>query len=195
MMDGGGSSHRPLAAGGSAVSSQTSKPPNSQSPDEAAVRALYQQMMDAWNKGSGDAYAAVFAEDGDLIGFDETHFRGRREIAPFHQRLFDTYLKGTRLVGQVASIKFLSPEVGLMHAIGGTVMRGKSIPSPERDSIQTLVATKGGGEWHLAAFQNTRLRLIGRNVAGTLVWMLSDWLWKVFRPKNERSTGSSSKPH
>ena len=113
--------------------------------DETAVRALYQELMHGWNKGSGEAYAAVFAEDGDLIGFDGTHFNGRREIAQSHQPLFETHLKGTRLVGQIAGIRFLSPEVVLMHAVGGTIMRGKSLPSPERDSIQTLVAMKRGG--------------------------------------------------
>jgi uncharacterized protein (TIGR02246 family) len=151
--------------------------------DEAAVRALYQQMMDGWNQGSGKAFAAPFADEGDFIAFDGTHFKGRSEIASSHQPLFDKWLKGTRLVGQVTSIRFLSPEVALMHATGGTVMRGKSAPSPERDSIQTLVATKRGGQWRLTAFQNTRIRPIGRNLAGTLVWMLSDWLWKVCRPK------------
>ena len=59
------------------------------SADEAAVRALYQQLMDGWNQGSGAAFAAVFAEDGDLVAFDGTHFKGRQEIAPFHQELFD----------------------------------------------------------------------------------------------------------
>lgn len=165
------------------MSLQALQQPTTTAADEAAVRALYQQMRDAWNVGSGEAFAAPFAEDGDLIGFDGTHLKGRKEIAPFHQRLFDTYLKGTRLVGQVTSVRFLSPDVALMHAIGGTVMRGKSSPSPERDSIQTLVATKRGGEWRLAAFQNTRIRLIGRNVPGTLVWLLSDWLWKMCVPK------------
>ena len=87
-------------------------------------------VMDAWNTSSGEAYAAQFAEDGDLIGFDGTHVKGRQEIAPFHQRLFDTYLEGTRLVGQVMSVRFLSPDVALMRAVGGTVMRGKSAPSP-----------------------------------------------------------------
>ena len=164
------------------MNSRTSPLP-SPSPDEAAVRALYQQLMDAWNTSSGEAYAAPFAEDGDLIGFDGTHFKGRQEIAPFHQRLFDTHLKGTRLVGQVTSVRFLSPDVALMHAVGGTVMRGKSAPSPERDSIQTLVATKRGGEWGLAAFHNTRVRPIGRHAAGTFVWILSDWLWKVLCPQ------------
>jgi uncharacterized protein (TIGR02246 family) len=121
----------------------------------------HQQMMDAWSKGSGEVYAAPFAEDGDLIGFGETHFKGRQEIASFHQRLFDTHPKGTRLIGEVTSIRFLSPGVALMYAVGGTVMRGKSTPSPERDSIQTLVATKRGGEWSVAAFQNTRKTGVG----------------------------------
>jgi uncharacterized protein (TIGR02246 family) len=151
--------------------------------DEAAVRALYRQLMDGWNKGSGESFAVPFAEDGDLIGFDGTHLKGRREIASFHQPLFDKWLKGTRLVGEVKSVRFLSPDVALMHVIGGTVMEGKSEPSPERDSIQTLVATKRGDEWSLAAFQNTRVRPMGRSARGTVIWLLSDWLWKLFAPK------------
>ncbi len=154
-----------------------------QSDDEAAIRDLYTELMDAWNKGSGEAFAATFDENGDLIGFDGTHFKGRKEIAPFHQQLFETYLKGTRLVGQVTSVRFLSPDVALMHALGGTVMRGKSRPSPERDSIQTLVATKRGGVWRLAAFQNTRVRPMGRSASGTFIWLVTDWLWKVFSSK------------
>jgi uncharacterized protein (TIGR02246 family) len=110
--------------------------------DEAAVRSLYQELMDGWNRGSGEAFAAAFAHDGDLVAFDGTHFKGREEIAPFHQQLFDKWLKGTRLVGRVEEVRFLGPDVAVMHAVGSTVMRGKSEPSPERDSIQTLVATR-----------------------------------------------------
>ena len=123
--------------------------------DESAVRALYQQLMDGWNKGSGDAFAAAFTEDGDLVAFDGTHFEGREEIAPFHQQLFDKWLKGSRLVGEVKDVRFLGPDVAVMHAVGSTVMPGKSEPSPERDSIQTLVTVREAGEWRLAAFQNT----------------------------------------
>ena len=156
------------------------------SADEAAVRALYQQLMDGWNQGSGDAFAAVFTEDGDLVAFDGTHFKGRQEIAPFHQQLFDKWLKGSRLVGEVKDVRFLSPDVALMHAVGGTVMRGKSEPVPERDSIQTLVATRQDGEWRLAAFQNTRLHPMDSSAGPFLVWTLSDLLWKVFRLIKQR---------
>jgi uncharacterized protein (TIGR02246 family) len=147
--------------------------------DEAAIRALYQQLMDGWNKGSGEAFAASFAEESHLIGFDGTHLKGRKEIASFHQPLFDKWLKGSRLVGQVIDVQFLAPNIALLHAAGGTIMGGQSKPAAERDSIQTLVAVKRG-EWRLVAFQNTRVRPMGRKAAGTIVWLVSDWLWKLF---------------
>src|SRR5215216_6736655 len=113
------------------------------SADEAAVRALYQQLMDGWNQGSGDAFASVFTEDGDLVGFDGTHFKGRQEIAPFHQRLFDKWLKGSRLVGEVKDVRFLSPGVALMHALGGTVLRGRSEPRSRPSSPRAKRAVNG----------------------------------------------------
>ena len=61
--------------------------------------------MDGWNKGSGEAFAAPFAEDGDLVGMDGTHLKGRQEIISFNQQLFDTYVKGSRLVGKVRSVQ------------------------------------------------------------------------------------------
>ena len=111
------------------------------SADEAAIHDLYRELMDGWSRGRGDAFAAAIAEDGDLIAFDGPHIEGREEIAPFHQQLFDKWLKGSRLVVKVENVRFLRPDVALMHAVGGTVMRGKNEPSPERDSIQTLVVT------------------------------------------------------
>ncbi len=120
-----------------------------ESADEVAIRSLYQQAMDGWNRGSGEAFASPFAEDGDLVGFDGTHLKGRQEIASFHQQLFDTYVKGTRLVGKIRSVRFLTSDVALMHVVGGTIMAGQTDIEPERNSVQTLVATKteGNGVW------------------------------------------------
>lgn len=149
--------------------------------DEAAIRDLYRQLMAGWNQGSGTAFADAVTADGHLIGFDGAHFRGRAEVAPFHQELFDKWLKGTRLVGHVTDIQFLSPDIALVHALGGTIARGKTAPAPDRDSIQTLVATRDNGTWHFAAFQNTRLRPIGPTFASILAWSLTDLLWKLLR--------------
>ena len=96
-------------------------------------------------------------------------------------------MKGSRLFGQVTDVRFLGADVAVMHALGGTVLRGKRRPAPERDSIQTLVATrKPGGDWRLAASQNTRLRVMGAGARPFLLWTLSDWLWKVLRASRQR---------
>jgi uncharacterized protein (TIGR02246 family) len=165
--------------------SQSTRQPST---DEAAVREVYQRFMDAWNQGSGAALAAVFTEDGHLVGFDGTHLKGRQEIGPFHQRLLDRWLKGSRLVGQVTDLRFLGPDAAVLHAVGGTVLRGKDAPAPERDSIQTLVvARQAEGDWRVAAFQNTRLRIMGAGARPFLLWTLSDWLWKLFRLNRPRA--------
>ena len=76
-----------------------SKPASTSRPsDEVAIRSLYQQLMDGWNRGSGEAFAAPFAEDGDLVGFDGTYLKGRQEIISFHQQLF-RYLRQRQPLG------------------------------------------------------------------------------------------------
>jgi uncharacterized protein (TIGR02246 family) len=155
--------------------------------DADCVRLLYTQLMDGWNRGSGAAFAAPFAEQCEFIAFDGTRFRSRGEIARFHEPLFKTHLKATRLVGDVTDVRFLGPDVALIHAKGSTVPRGHLQPASERESIQTLVATRSDGEWRLVAFQNTRVRPIGRNARGTLLWLLSDWMWKWCLPKSGTS--------
>lgn len=148
---------------------------------EAVVRALYDQLMDGWNAGSGERFAAPFTADGHLVAFDGVHFQGRGQIARFHQQLFDKWMAGSRLVGGVEQVHFLSPDVALVHAVGNTVARGKSAPARERASIQTLVAVREDGEWRLAAFQNTRIRPIGRSAFTFLLWSVFDRLWRLFR--------------
>jgi uncharacterized protein (TIGR02246 family) len=119
--------------------------------------------MNGWNSGSGKVFATPFAENGDLVGFDGTHLKGRQEIDSFHQQLFDTYVKGSRLVRRMRSVRFLMPDVAIMYAVSGTIMSGQTDIEPERNSVQTLVAMKdSGGKWRLAAFQNTRAQYFGR---------------------------------
>lgn len=147
--------------------------------DEAAIRDLFEKLLDDWGRGDGQAYGSRFTQDADYVAFDGSRTRGRGYISSSHQQLFDKFLKGTRLTGRVLSVKFPSPDVALVHATGGTVMRNKSKPSPERDSIQSLVAVKRDGEWLFAAFHNTRVRPIGNNARSFLSWMLADLTWKV----------------
>ena len=156
-----------------------------QTADANQLRALYVAMMDGWNRGSAEAFAAPFADEADFVAFDGTRFRRRDELIRAHDPLFKTHLKGTRLVGDVTDIRFLDSGVAVVHAYGSTVPRGKRDAAPERDSLQTLVAVKRDDGWRFVAFQNTRVRPIGKNALGTLCWLIGDWFWKWCLPKSQ----------
>ena len=144
------------------MSSHKSERLGSKPDDEAAIRKLYQQMIDGWNAGNGDAFAAPYTDDSDYIGFDGTYMKGRQEIASFHQMLFDKFLKGSRLIGKIRTIRFVTMDVAVLVAVGGTVMAGQSDIEPERNSIHTIVAVKRNRNWYFTAFQNSRAQYIGR---------------------------------
>jgi uncharacterized protein (TIGR02246 family) len=141
--------------------------------DEEAVPDLFERLLDAWGRGDGHAYGALFTEDADYVAFDGSHTKGRRAIAASHQKLFDSWLKGTRLVGRITGLRFLGPDVALVHATGGTLMPGKD--KPVRPSIQTFVAVNREGTWLFTAFHNTRI--VKRNA---LQWVLFGIKSKVF---------------
>jgi uncharacterized protein (TIGR02246 family) len=165
---------------------ETTREADTGTPGEAAVRELFGALLGDWDRGDGESYGSRFTEDADYVAFDGSHTIGRREIAASHQRLFDGWLKGSRLTGRVRSVKLLGPDVALVHATGGTILRGKKKPAPERGSIQTLVAVRRDGGWRFAAFHNSRVRPINRGFATVLLWALTDLLWKVFGPGSGR---------
>jgi uncharacterized protein (TIGR02246 family) len=145
--------------------------------DERAIRALHGRMLEAWGAGDGEAFAAPFSDDALFIGFDGSMMRGREQIAATHQEVFDRWMKGTRLAEERTEVSFVHPDVAIVHALGGTVMRGKSEPTPERDSIQTLVAVRDAGGWSFVSFQNTRIRPIAAGAVSALLWLVPDKLW------------------
>jgi len=130
---------------------------------------LLQLLNETW--GDADAYAALFTEDGDYVAFDGSHARGRSEIARTHRPLFEGILKGSRLVGDGLPVKvrFLAPDVALIHS-GGAVLRAhQKKPSRRAISVQTLVAVKQEDRWLFAAFQNTRYRPFAQTLLGKIL--------------------------
>jgi uncharacterized protein (TIGR02246 family) len=159
----------------------TIEPSAERASDEAAVRALYQRVLEGWNRGSGEAFAAAFAAEGQQVAFDGTRYRNREEIATAHQALFDKWMKGTKLVGDVTDVQFFGKDTAVAHAAGSTIMKGKSAPSPNRNSVQTLVAVRQGSEWRIVAFDNIRARSFTQGFRAVLYWMLSDGLASLLR--------------
>jgi uncharacterized protein (TIGR02246 family) len=155
----------------------------SEIPAESAIAALFEKLIAAWNSGNGEAYGQAFTGDADYVAFDGTRLKGRPEIVRVHQQLFDTHLRGSSLSGTIESIRFANPDVAVVHAIGDTRLAGHNKPSPERHSIQTFIALRRDEDWRFIAFHNSRIRPIGRG-GGTSLWLLTDWLWRLFGPRH-----------
>jgi len=154
--------------------------PHAKLNDEAAVRQLFQQLMDAWAAGDATAYAALFTEDADYYAFDGVNQQGRRAIAAGHKPLFERFLKGSKLTGGIIDLQPLAPDVMLLHAVGSILDAGHTTPKPERLSSQTLVAIKEHEEWRFRSFHNTRVRPIDGGLRNLLAWVCADLAWRAF---------------
>lgn len=130
---------------------------NTDKKDEKALYVLFQQMIDGWNQGDGQAYAAPFTEDADYVIVDGKHVKGRETIAFGHQYIFNTVFKGSSMKGQVEDIRFLSADIALLHAEGMLQLPDQPGGASEQASTMTIVAIRQKDGWGFTALHNTRL--------------------------------------
>jgi uncharacterized protein (TIGR02246 family) len=110
--------------------------------------------------GDAAAYAARFTEDSDYVAFDGSHHRGRQANALLHEPLFEGVLYGTRIVGEVESVRMLGPDLAVVHAAGAVVWPWhRGVPEARR-SRQTLLVVRRAGDLSIAAFHNTRVAAV-----------------------------------
>ncbi len=127
------------------------------SKDEAAIRANVEQMAKGWNMKSGAEFAKPFAEDADYVVVNGAHIKGRAANAAGHQQIFDTIYKDSRNAGTVKQIRFVRPDVAVVHVewnlsfkVNGEEQKGHA--------LSTMIMTKEKGKWSIAAFQNTAIQ-------------------------------------
>jgi uncharacterized protein (TIGR02246 family) len=84
--------------------------------DEDAIRELLDRQVMAWAAGDPEAYASVFTPDADYVTFLGSHHKGREAITASYVSLFKRFLKGSRLDTEITQLRFLTPDVALIHA-------------------------------------------------------------------------------
>ncbi|HSK72608.1 MAG TPA: SgcJ/EcaC family oxidoreductase [Pyrinomonadaceae bacterium] len=124
--------------------------------DEKAIRANVEQMVKGWNMKSGAEFAKPFAEDSDYVIINGMHIKGRATNAAGHQQIFDTIYKDQDIGATVEKIRFLRPDVAVVHVLV------ERFPKSDRSKIFkariTMVMVKNGGKWEIEAFQNTQIQ-------------------------------------
>lgn len=129
--------------------------------DENIVRALYKQLLDAWNERNSFDFASLFEEHANVVGFDGTPMNGRTTIGTTLHDIFSDHQTG-KYVGKTREVRFLSPDVAILSAVCGIIPHGATDINPSLNAVQTLVASKKGDKWWISLFQNTPAQFHGR---------------------------------
>jgi len=124
--------------------------------DESDIRRLQARQQEAWNRHDAVAYAALFADDGDVVNVAGWWWKGRREIERQLRAAFAVVFRDSRLAIADVEVRFLAPNVAIAH-VRWTMAGARTPPSiPEpRQGIQIQVLHKRGAAWRIVAFQNT----------------------------------------
>ncbi len=108
--------------------------------EDTQIEKLYKQLLDCWNRQDAKGMASLFARDGNVVGFDGSQMNGKMEIESEIGQIFSHHQTAS-YVEKIREIRFLGKEI-----------------NPSVNAIQSLIAVKDNGTWHIALFQNTPAR-------------------------------------
>jgi uncharacterized protein (TIGR02246 family) len=124
-------------------------------PHDAHIRSLYAAYLDGWNRRSGAAVAACFADDGDIVGYDGSHHHGRLAIAADFRQIFGSHQTAS-YVAVVRSVRAIAEGVAVLIAHAGMIPPGAADIEDRFHTVHTMVAVdEGAGRWRIQLLQAT----------------------------------------
>ena len=128
---------------------------------DTSVRALYFDLLKAWNERDAARFAALFTEHGQTVGFDGSTTDGPASIASHLRPIFESH-PTAKFVAKVRHIQFIHEDVAVLGAVAGMIPPGGTDIMEARNTIQSLVAARTGEHWRIVLFQNTPATFDGR---------------------------------
>ena len=140
--------------------------------NEKLVRAVYDDLIDAWNRHDVDALSKLWAIDGDHLEPDGTLAKGRDAVTKLFRRQHDTFFKQSVLDMNLQDVWFHGD--GLSIVDGTYELKGAKLPNgteiPPRRGHFTSVLIFEDGRWQVAASRlmiPTQLPYKEKSPAGT----------------------------
>jgi len=127
--------------------------------DQAAIRQIETRWQTAWNHHDIAAMASLFAPDAGVVNLAGEWFKGREEFARSLESLHSGKVKESIWQTQDIDIKFLTPEIAIVHVHFSSQgdRNPDGSPMPPRRGIFTRVEMKRGGHWMIMASQATNI--------------------------------------
>ena len=99
---------------------------------------VYDQLIQAWNDRDARKMSELFANEGEMIGFDGSQVVGSTEIYEHLHPIFEAHPTAP-FVKKVKGVRMLSRDVAMLRAIAGMVPPGNTDVNPQVNTHHTLV--------------------------------------------------------
>jgi uncharacterized protein (TIGR02246 family) len=118
-----------------------------------SVLSVIQAVDDAWAAGDADAFADLYTNDATVV-LPGTHTWNNDDIRTTVAAAVAGPFKGSRVLDEPQSVRFLGPDIAVVITEGGVLMAGQTELAAERLVRATWVLTKRDEQWQVAAYQN-----------------------------------------
>ncbi len=128
--------------------------------DEAMIRELINELVDAWNRGDAEAYGARYLDDATFTNVNGMFHLSRKEFNQRHDEILRGAMKGSTITLTPRKIRYVRADVAIVDldcGVFGTRAQPPSVQPGTDGSLHTsllLVLVKESGSWWIAAYHN-----------------------------------------
>ena len=135
-------------------------------PDETAIRKILEEEVTTWNRSDADGYSRHFATEGTFTNVQGMFFTGYKAFRDRHEEIFKGQFRGTVLQVEVASLRFVRPDVAVVDALTWVSGFSKAGPPPvvhtdAKGRLRTRllqVLVKEGDDWKIVVYHNVDIK-------------------------------------
>jgi uncharacterized protein (TIGR02246 family) len=128
--------------------------------DHDGVSSVYRDLLAARNRRDRKAFAAPFAAEGEVVGFDGSETRGRAAIGSEMTRIFADHATG-EYVGKVRDVLQVSNDVALLRAAAAVIPPVRPTSTPPSTPSRGC-STRSNSGWEIVLYHNTPAQFHGR---------------------------------
>jgi uncharacterized protein (TIGR02246 family) len=122
--------------------------------DTAAIKKILADQYLAWAAGDAERFVTDYSPDATVI-MPGQYRRNRDEVRQSMANSFATALKGTSVVDEIDTIRFIGGEVAVAVSRAGVLFPGESTVPSDRFIHATWVFHKKDDRWQVVAYHNS----------------------------------------
>lgn len=140
--------------------------------DEKAIRDIVNNVESAFNKHDAKAFAALFAENAEIVNVQGIRIRGRDIIQDIFAAYFETS-PDAKLDIEIESLRPLTPSLILEQGLS----RVTDMPDGNEEVADyTVIYAKEDGAWTMVYARDSASAEGAANPIRDLAWLIGDWV-------------------